>query len=181
MIYLVRDGEPDWPAMNARHLPGAANDLVDLTVVGILRAERAVSELGTAGAADVVSSPMTRALKTAGVIAAHLGLPVSVDFDLREWCPDKTYRWTAAALSHRVVTHSLTVEVDTPYTGVRPIRLSGAEVTTTPRGGAYVTGSLGSPGAAVRRAADARAREVLRDGYRGSSDCCTNAAAASAE
>jgi len=40
---------------------------------------------------------MTRALQTAAIIAAVLGLPLSVEFDLREWCPDTTYRWTTAA------------------------------------------------------------------------------------
>lgn len=86
--------------MNARRLTGAVNDLVDLTVVGIGQAEQAATELSTVGATRVVSSPMTRALQTAAVIATRLGLPLSVEFDLREWCPDTTYRWTTAAEAH---------------------------------------------------------------------------------
>ena len=39
---------------------------------------------------------MTRALQTAAVISARLAVPLSVDFDLREWLVDDTYRWDAA-------------------------------------------------------------------------------------
>ena len=39
---------------------------------------------------------MTRALQTAAIIAVFLGLPLSVQFDLREWLPDDTFSWRSA-------------------------------------------------------------------------------------
>ena len=36
---------------------------------------------------------MTRALQTAAIIAAGSGVPLSVEFDLREWVPDIGYGW----------------------------------------------------------------------------------------
>jgi broad specificity phosphatase PhoE len=97
LLYLVEHAEPDWVAMNERKLPGGINDFVDLTPAGIAQSEQAAHELAGVDAARVVSSPMTRALQTAAIVAAALGLPLSVEFDLREWCPDMTYRWTTAA------------------------------------------------------------------------------------
>lgn len=41
-----------------------------------------------------MSSPVTRALQTAAVISARLNMPLSVEFDLREWVPDLNYTWT---------------------------------------------------------------------------------------
>ncbi len=41
-----------------------------------------------------MSSPMTRALHTASLIAAETRVPLlAVDFDLREWLPDDTLSW----------------------------------------------------------------------------------------
>lgn len=77
-IYLVRHGQPDWKAMNARALPGAANDLVPLTDVGARQAEQAAVSLKDTDATRILSSPMTRALQTAAVISRSLDLPVSV-------------------------------------------------------------------------------------------------------
>jgi broad specificity phosphatase PhoE len=39
---------------------------------------------------------MTRALQTAAILAGRLTLPVSVQFDLREWLPDRTFSWRTA-------------------------------------------------------------------------------------
>ena len=96
VVYLVRHGEADWAAMDARRLPGGVNDLVPLTARGVFDAERAGEELKRSGAAHVWASPMTRALQTAAVISSALRLPLSVHFDLREWLVDDTYRWDAA-------------------------------------------------------------------------------------
>jgi broad specificity phosphatase PhoE len=52
--------------------------------------------LAGVGATAVVASPMTRALQTAAIVAVRLGLPLSVQFDLREWLPDDTFSWRSA-------------------------------------------------------------------------------------
>lgn len=95
-VYLVRHGEPNWRSMNARAVPGAVNDLVELTPLGRAQAEIAASHLEAVQAARVVSSPMTRALQTAALIATKLSLPLSVEFDLREWVVDSSYSWIGA-------------------------------------------------------------------------------------
>lgn len=82
--------------MNQRVLPGAANDLVPLTNAGVKQAEHAASLLKNTAATQILSSPMTRALQTAAVISRSLDLPISVEFDLREWVVDDTYRWIGA-------------------------------------------------------------------------------------
>lgn len=95
-VWLVRHGEAAWESMNARNLPGAINDLVPLTAAGMGHADQAAEQLRGISTGAVVSSPMTRALQTAATIAARSALPLSVDFELREWLVDDTYRWDAA-------------------------------------------------------------------------------------
>ena len=92
-VYLVRHGEADYGPIRERRWPGAAADLAPLTARGSQQAMAAARQLATAGAAMIVSSPMTRALHTAALIGGHLGLIVQVDFDLREWLPDDTFSW----------------------------------------------------------------------------------------
>lgn len=92
-VYLVRHGEADYGPIRERRWPGAAADLAPLAASGSQQAMAAARQLATAGAAMIVSSPMTRALHTAALIGGHLGLIVQVDFDLREWLPDDTFSW----------------------------------------------------------------------------------------
>ncbi|MBA3310161.1 MAG: histidine phosphatase family protein [Nocardioidaceae bacterium] len=96
-VYLVRHGEPDYEPVNSRGWPGAAADLSHLTPLGIRQSEAAADELAECGAGYLVSSPMTRALHTATVIGHRLALPVRVEFELREWLCDDTFRWTSFA------------------------------------------------------------------------------------
>ncbi len=96
VLHLVRHGEPDYEPVNSRGWPGAAADLSPLTPTGVEQAARAAAALDTAEskATYLVASPMTRALQTAAIIGHRLGLEVQVDFDLREWLCDDTFRWT---------------------------------------------------------------------------------------
>lgn len=48
------------------------------------------------GVVRILSSPMTRALETAHLMAGALAVPVQVELNLREWLPDETYSWTSA-------------------------------------------------------------------------------------
>jgi broad specificity phosphatase PhoE len=92
-VYLLRHGEADYGPIRARNWPGMAADLAALTELGTAQAARAAGQLSSVGATAIVSSPMTRTLQTASFLAASLGLPVKVDFDLREWLPDDTFSW----------------------------------------------------------------------------------------
>jgi broad specificity phosphatase PhoE len=96
-IYLLRHGEADYRLIHDRNWPGATADLAPLTVRGTQQAAQAAGQLSAAGATQIVSSPMTRALQTAAIVAGRLGIPLAVDFDLREWLPDDTFSWRTHA------------------------------------------------------------------------------------
>lgn len=93
LVYLLRHGEADYQPIRERGWPGAAADLAQLSRVGVEQARVAAEELAEVGATALVASPMTRALQTAAILAGRLGLPLSVQFDLREWLPDSTFSW----------------------------------------------------------------------------------------
>jgi broad specificity phosphatase PhoE len=95
-VVLVRHGEPDWHQVEGSRWRGAANDFAPLTAVGKQQALAAAAVLAADGAVDkILSSPMTRALETAYLMASNLGAEVQVDLNLREWLPDDTYSWTS--------------------------------------------------------------------------------------
>jgi len=96
LVYLVRHGEADYQPIRDRGWPGSVADLAPLSGLGVAQAREAADALAGAGATAVVASPMTRALQTAAIVAVRLGLPVSVEFDLREWLPDDTFSWRSA-------------------------------------------------------------------------------------
>jgi broad specificity phosphatase PhoE len=103
-VYLLRHGEADYEPIRERGWPGGVADLAPLTAVGVEQANLAAAGLAGLGASAVVSSPMTRALQTAAIVAVRLGLPLSVQFDLREWLPDDTFSWRSAAEVRAAVT-----------------------------------------------------------------------------
>jgi broad specificity phosphatase PhoE len=96
LVYLMRHGEADFKPIRERGWPGAAADLAPLSGLGVKQARDAAEGLVGAGITAVVASPMTRALQTAAIVAVRLGLPLSVQFDLREWLPDNTFSWRSA-------------------------------------------------------------------------------------
>jgi broad specificity phosphatase PhoE len=97
VVYLLRHGEADYGHYERRGWPGATADLAPLSPRGEREALAAADALSEVGATAVVSSPMTRALQTAGIVAAYLGLPLEVEFDLHEWLPDETFSWRTYA------------------------------------------------------------------------------------
>ena len=79
-FWFLRHGETDW---NAQGLSQGNVD-VPLNANGVAQAHAAGSLLRGRGIAAVVCSPLGRAVDTAGIVAAALGLGVSVQDDLRE-------------------------------------------------------------------------------------------------
>jgi len=80
-LHLVRHGE----VANPRHvcygdLPGFG-----LSPTGRLQAEGAAAHLAAAGADLLLTSPLLRAVETAGIIARRLGLAAAQDGRLTEW------------------------------------------------------------------------------------------------
>ena len=110
----MRHGEADYQPIRERGWPGSAADLAALSDLGVEQARQAADRLAGAGATAVVSSPMTRALQTAAIVAIRLGLPLSVQFDLREWLPDDTFSWRSADNVRAAVTD---FDAWAPYTG----------------------------------------------------------------
>ncbi len=89
-IVFVRHAQPDWPFADEYGLRGASRDFIGLTPRGVSQAEEVALDSRLEGAELIVTSPYTRALHTAAVISRCLELRVSVEYDLREWIPDRT-------------------------------------------------------------------------------------------
>ena len=79
-FWFLRHGETDW---NARQLSQGGVD-IPLNETGLAQAHAAARLLVGRDIGRVVSSPLSRALVTAGIAAAALGLAVEIDPDLRE-------------------------------------------------------------------------------------------------
>ncbi len=79
-FWFLRHGETDW---NAEGRSQGRTD-VPLNATGVAQAHAAADLLRNRGIASIVSSPLSRARDTAGVIAAALGLPVAVLAGLQE-------------------------------------------------------------------------------------------------
>lgn len=79
-FWFLRHGETDW---NARQLSQGSAD-IPLNQAGLAQAHAAAALLAGRDIARIISSPLSRALVTAGIAAAALGLEVEIDPDLRE-------------------------------------------------------------------------------------------------
>ena len=79
-FWFLRHGETDW---NAAGRSQGRTD-VPLNATGVTQAHAAASLLLNRGIASIVSSPLSRARDTAGVVAAAIGLPVTVVAALQE-------------------------------------------------------------------------------------------------
>lgn len=79
-LLLVRHGQSEWNAVG--RWQGQADP--PLSAVGEEQARDAAKRLADAGFTAVISSDLRRARRTADILAEVVGLPVSVDPDLRE-------------------------------------------------------------------------------------------------
>lgn len=77
---FLRHGQTDW------NLAGRFQGLSDtpLNDTGIAQAGKAAEVLAGQGIERIVASPLTRALKTAAIVAERLALPIDVDSGLKE-------------------------------------------------------------------------------------------------
>ncbi len=92
-IYLLRHGEADYEPVRERRWPGSMADLAPLSARGSRQAAAAAGQLAGVGATRLVSSPFTRTMQTAAVVACRAGLTIEVEFDLHEWQPDDAFGW----------------------------------------------------------------------------------------
>ena len=79
-FWFLRHGETDW---NAQGLSQGNID-IPLNPTGLAQARSAAELLRHRGIATIVASPLSRARVTAEFVGETLGLPVSIDPDLRE-------------------------------------------------------------------------------------------------
>ncbi len=85
-FYLVRHGQTEWNRIE--RFRGRVD--IPLNATGVAQAQAAAESLVGKGISAIFSSPLGRALKTAEIIGARLGLPVEkldglVDMDYGEW------------------------------------------------------------------------------------------------
>ncbi|MBW6398513.1 histidine phosphatase family protein [Roseomonas sp. HJA6] len=79
-FWFLRHGETDW---NAEGRSQGRTD-IPLNAVGLQQARRAALAMVDRGVVTIVASPLSRALRTAEIVAEALQLPVSTDSDLQE-------------------------------------------------------------------------------------------------
>ena len=79
-FWYLRHGETDW---NAQGLSQGNVD-IPLNAVGVAQAKAAALLMRDRGVATIIASPLSRARVTAEIVAEVLGLPLTIDPDLRE-------------------------------------------------------------------------------------------------
>ena len=88
---LVRHGEPDYERIRKWSNVDVARNYAPLTEVGVKQIENTIKELKKENADIIISSPFTRSLQGAGMMARELQLEFFVEPDLHEWELDKTH------------------------------------------------------------------------------------------
>ena len=83
-IIYMRHSEPERNLTDKLGLIGYGRELAPLTPNGIAMADEAAKSPMLKDAEIIVSSPLTRALQTAGIIARHTGLLIHVEIGLQE-------------------------------------------------------------------------------------------------
>jgi broad specificity phosphatase PhoE len=79
-FWFLRHGETDWNAQGISQ----GNVDIPLNATGIAQARAAAERLRHRGIATIVASPLSRARVTAEFVGEALGLPTTLDPDLRE-------------------------------------------------------------------------------------------------
>lgn len=88
---FVRHGEPDYPSTKDWQKMSLAKNFAGLTDAGRNHIKNACKELKKYKAELIVSSPFTRTMQGAAIMARELDLDVVVEHDLYEWQADLTY------------------------------------------------------------------------------------------
>ncbi len=89
-FYLIRHGKADWDDCYARGLTGFRTDFTKLTTLGKDQLENTAKDERLTKASLILSSPYTRALESAAILARVLQTKIEVEYDLHEWLPDTT-------------------------------------------------------------------------------------------
>lgn len=95
-FYLIRHGEADYTLADIYHLIGGAREWVPLTVHGERQVLQLAQQLRQEAPQLIITSPITRALQTAAILSRSLNVLLRVEFDLHEWIPDLSFRYSSA-------------------------------------------------------------------------------------
>lgn len=87
---MVRHGEPDYEALKDWAKIDVAKNFAPLTADGVAQIHKTIELLQKENADIIISSPFTRALQGAGIMARELGLEMRVEPMLYEWQLDAT-------------------------------------------------------------------------------------------
>ena len=90
-FYFVRHGEPDYESVGEWVKFPFGRDFAGLTEQGIAQISKAAEELMKFGPQIIISSPYTRTMQGAGILARELQIPLLVERDLHEWNSDRTH------------------------------------------------------------------------------------------
>jgi uncharacterized phosphatase len=93
-VVLVRHGWTAWEQTSGRDWPGAMLDLAPLSPAGVARMASTADRLSEAGITAVISSPTTRALQSAHIVAVALEVPLHVEVNLHEWLCRQDGKWS---------------------------------------------------------------------------------------
>ena len=91
MFYFVRHGKTDYSLIDQKIYKGFGVNLSPLTKKGVKQIEETAKDERLRGANIILSSPYTRALQTATILARELNVPIVVETDLHEWLANKHY------------------------------------------------------------------------------------------
>jgi broad specificity phosphatase PhoE len=87
-LIFIRHGEPDYSAIKKAYSFWSienGKNYACLTLNGIKQAQCVAQDQRLKDAQLIISSPYTRALQTAGIIAQNINVPLFVEIGLREW------------------------------------------------------------------------------------------------
>ena len=90
-FYFVRHGEPDYGGVGEWSNFPFGRDFAGLTEQGISQIVKAAETLKNFSPQIILSSPYTRTMQSAGILARELQIPLLVERDLHEWNSDRTH------------------------------------------------------------------------------------------
>lgn len=91
VFYFVRHGEPDYSSVGEWAEIPFGKEFAGLTEQGIRQIVKAAADLKIHRPQIILSSPYTRTMQGAGIMAQELQIPILVERDLHEWESDRTH------------------------------------------------------------------------------------------
>ena len=92
---LVRHGKPTFDEVEKLGFKGIGVNLAPLTEEGMLQVKETAKDEIFKNSDILISSPYTRAMQTASILANELNLDVNVEVNLHEWLPDLTNQYNS--------------------------------------------------------------------------------------